>query len=648
LLDSALSFDDISIDNPHIFRVFKLGKNMCGIVAYHGNKPAQPLLIEGLKRLEYRGYDSAGIAALKGNKITVHKTAGRITALEEILPAQQPDQTLGIGHTRWATHGAPNTENAHPHTDCTGKITLVHNGIIENYTTLKKWLTEKGCTFASETDTEVIANLIGYFYNSLDTSDDDSNEKSSRFESSVQQALNELCGTYGLAIMCADCPNILIGAKKGSPLILGVGENEYIIASDAAAIVEHTTQAIYLADNEMVTITPEGFHTKTIDNIAVTKELKEIEFSLEQIELAGFEHYMQKEIAEQADALSTCFKGRINTNDGTVLLGGVQSHLRELTRTKRIILTACGTAWHAGLVGEFLFEQLARIPAEVEYASEFRYRNPIIEDGTIVIAISQSGETADTLAAVEQAKQRGALVLGLVNVVGSTIARTTDAGVYLRVGPEIGVASTKAFTAQVAVLTMLAIELGRRKHLASESASNLLTQLLSLPEKVQAVLNQSEHIKQIAAENINRENWLFLGRGLNYPVALEGALKLKEISYIHAEGLPAAEMKHGPIALINDGMPAVFIATKCSQYEKIIGNIQEVRARGGKTILIATENDTQIQAQADYLITIPDIPELLQPVLTVIPLQLLAYHAAVLRGHDVDKPRNLAKSVTVE
>jgi len=443
-------------------------------------------------------------------------------------------------------------------------------------------------------------------------------------------------------------PDMLIGAKKGSPLILGVGENEYIIASDVAAIVEHTTQAIYLADNEMVTVTGRNFRTKTIDNVAVTKELEKIEFSLEQIELAGFDHYMQKEIAEQPTALSTCLGGRVDVKNVRVVLGGVQSHLRELTRTKRIILTACGTAWHAALVGEFLFEQLARIPAEVEYASEFRYRNPIIDDGTIVIAISQSGETADTLAAVEQAKQRGAFVLGIVNVVGSTIARTTDAGIYLRAGPEIGVASTKAFTAQVAVLTMLAIKLGRRRHLSNDSAASLLGKLEAVPEKIEKILARSDYIKQIAKANIDKENWLFLGRGVNYPVALEGALKLKEISYIHAEGLPAAEMKHGPIALITDKMPAVFIATKSSQYEKIIGNIEEVRARGGKTIIVATEGDDHIAQYADHLITIPDVAELLQPMLTVIPLQLLAYHAAVLRGHDVDKPRNLAKSVTVE
>ncbi|MCD6395792.1 MAG: glutamine--fructose-6-phosphate transaminase (isomerizing) [Planctomycetes bacterium] len=622
---------------------------MCGIVAYIGHKPARPILLEGLKRLEYRGYDSAGIALLADDTFEIYKADGRISALEDILPTGQANEVIGIGHTRWATHGAPNTTNAHPHLDATGKITIVHNGIIENYATLKKWLLSKGCQFKSDTDSEVIANLIGYFYSTENARDgNDRPAGENKFEWAVQQALHELCGTYGLAILCSDYPDTLIGAKKGSPLILGVGENEYIIASDAAAIVEHTTQAIYLSDNEMVTVSTEGFRTMTIDNVVVTKELKDIEFSLEQIELADFEHYMQKEIAEQPTAIATCLGGRIDLTNGRVILGGIDEQLRDLTRTKRIILTACGTAWHACLVGEFLFEQLARIPAEVEYASEFRYRNPIIEDGTIVIAISQSGETADTLAAVEQAKERGATVLGMVNVVGSTIARTTDAGIYLRVGPEIGVASTKAFTAQVAVLTMLAIELGRRRHLSSDYAAALLRELNDLPEKIETILRQSDHIKQIAQANIDKENWLFLGRGVNYPVALEGALKLKEISYIHAEGLPAAEMKHGPIALITDRMPTVFIATKSSQYDKIMGNIEEVRARGGKTIIVATEGDDRIADHADHLITIPDATEQLQPILTVIPLQLLAYHAAVLRGHDVDKPRNLAKSVTVE
>jgi glucosamine--fructose-6-phosphate aminotransferase (isomerizing) len=602
-----------------------------------------------LKRLEYRGYDSAGVALMDAGVIKIKKASGRISALEAILDEPDASQTLGLGHTRWATHGQPNQINAHPHPDYTGKIAVVHNGIIENYATLKTWLQNEKVPFASETDTEVISNLIGYFYAKCDAGEQTKKPAGQdRFEWAVQRALQEVHGTYGLGILCADCPDTFIGAKKGSPLILGVGDGEYILASDAAAIVEHTTHAVYLADNEMVVVTPSGFHTKTIDNIAVTKELQEIEFSLEQIELGGFKYHMLKEIFEQPKALSTCMSGRVDVQNVRIKLGGVDAHLRELTRAKRLIFTACGTAFHAGLVGEFLFEQLARIPAETEYASEFHYRNPIIEDGTFVIAISQSGETADTLAAVEQAKERGATVLGIVNVVGSSIARATDAGVYLHVGPEIGVASTKAFTAQVAVLTMLAIELSRRRHISSDEAAKYIRELSKIPDKISQILEQSDHIKTIAQANISRDNWLFLGRGVNYPVALEGALKLKEISYIHAEGLPAAEMKHGPIALIVDGMPAVFIATAGPQYDKTIGNICEVRARGGKTIIVATEGDDHIKQYADYLIAIPDAPELLQPMLTVIPLQLLAYHAAILRGHDVDKPRNLAKSVTVE
>lgn len=622
---------------------------MCGIVAYFGQKHAQPILIEGLKRLEYRGYDSAGVALLEGNTFQVKKTPGRISALEEILPAKEPASTVGIGHTRWATHGQPNQINAHPHVDYTGKIALVHNGIIENYSTLKKWLIKEGCAFKSDTDTEVVANLIGYFYvKNQNRNGQFAPKECNRFEWAVQQALSEIYGTYGLAILCSDCPDMMIGVKKGSPLILGVGKNEYIIASDASAIVEHTTQAIYLSDGEMAVVGSDGFYTKTITNEEVQKELKEIEISLDQIELEGFDHYMQKEIAEQPVSLETCLNGRVDVKNGRIILGGISKYLRELTRTKRIIMTACGTAWHAGLVGEFLFEQLARIPAEVEYASEFRYRNPILEEGTVVIAISQSGETADTLAAIEQANERGAFVMGIVNVVGSSIARLTDAGVYLRVGPEIGVASTKAFTAQVAVLTMLAIELGRRRHLSTDTVQSLLKELMEIPKKIKRIFAQSDYIKEVARANKDKENWLFLGRGFNYPVALEGALKLKEISYIHAEGLPAAEMKHGPIALITNQMPAVFIATRCSQYEKIIGNIEEVRARGGKTIVVATEGDEHIKQYADHLITVPETCDELQPMLTVVPLQMLAYHAAVLRGHDVDKPRNLAKSVTVE
>jgi len=620
---------------------------MCGIVAYLGKKAAQPILVEGLKRLEYRGYDSAGVAMLGSGAIRIQKTSGRINALEEILTEPVAAETFGIGHTRWATHGEPNTVNAHPHLDYTGKIAVVHNGIIENYGTLKTWLQNEGAEFASETDTEVIGSLIGYFYAKCNEDEEQLNGQN-KFEWAVQRALRELHGTFGLAIICSDFPNMLIGAKKGSPLILGVGDNEYILASDASAIVEHTTQAIYLSDNEMVTIGPDGFHTKTIGNVTVSKDLQRIEFSLEQIELGGFEHHMLKEIFEQPRALKTCMGGRIDRRSHRIKLGGIASYLRDLTRTRRLILAACGTAFHAGLVGEFLFEQLARIPAETEYASEFRYRNPIIEDRTVVIAISQSGETLATLAAVEEAKERGARVLGIVNVVGSSIARATDAGIYLHAGPEIGVASTKAFTAQVAVLTMLAIELGRRKHISSDEADRYIDELSQIPDKISTILTQSEQIKEIAAANIDKNNWLFLGRGFNYPVALEGALKLKEISYIHAEGLPAAEMKHGPIALIADGMPAVFIATAGPQYDKIMGNIAEVRARGGRIIAVATEGDQNIAQHADHLITIPVAPEFLQPMLAVVPLQLLAYHAAVLRGQDVDKPRNLAKSVTVE
>jgi glucosamine--fructose-6-phosphate aminotransferase (isomerizing) len=622
---------------------------MCGIVAYLGQKAAQPILVEGLKRLEYRGYDSAGLALLSGGAMRIKKTSGRIDALEQMLDEPDAAETFGIGHTRWATHGAPNTVNAHPHLDYTGKIAVVHNGIIENYGTLKTWLQNEAVEFVSETDTEVIASLIGYFYsNCSEDEGQTARNGQNRFEWAVQRALRELQGTFGLAIICSDFSNMLIGAKRGSPLILGLGESEYILASDAAAIVEHTNRAIYLADNEMVTIDPHGFHTKTIGNVTVSKDLQRIEFSLEQIELGGFEHHMLKEIFEQPRSLKTCMGGRIDTQNHRIKLGGIASYLRDLTRTRRLILTACGTAFHAGLVGEFLFEQLARIPAETEYASEFRYRNPIIEDQTVVIAISQSGETLDTLSAVEEAKERGAIVLGIVNVVGSSIARATDAGIYLHAGPEIGVASTKAFTAQVAVLTMLAIELGRRKHISSDEADRYIDELSQIPDKISTILAQSEKIREIAAANIDKDNWLFLGRGFNYPVALEGALKLKEISYIHAEGLPAAEMKHGPIALIADGMPAVFIATAGPQYNKIMGNIAEVRARGGKIIVVATEGDQNIAQYADHLITIPDAVEFLQPMLAVVPLQLLAYHAAVLRGHDVDKPRNLAKSVTVE
>ena len=512
---------------------------------------------------------------------------------------------------------------------------MVHNGIIENYASLKQFLTTKGHQFVSQTDTEVLAMLIGHFYQG-------------DIAKAVQLALREVRGTYGLAVMCAAETDTLIVARRGSPLIIGVGKDEYVVASDASAIVEHTTQVIYLNDNEMAVIRPGGFKTMTTDDVPVTKEITAVEFSIQQIELGQYAHFMLKEIFEQPEAIANALRGRVDLQEGRVVLGGIGPYSRDIVRARRIIITGCGTAWHAGLVGEFLFEELAKIPTEVEYASEFRYRNPIVEDGTIVLAISQSGETADTLAALREAKDRGALSLGIVNGVGSTIARETDAGIYLHVGPEIGVASTKAFTGQIIVEALLALSIARRKYMSQAVLNEFLQAIMRIPDQMRHVLEQSAAIGQAACQYIHRENWLFLGRGFNYPVALEGALKLKEISYIHAEGLPAAEMKHGPIALINPGMPAVFVATRGSQYEKLLGNIQEVKARGGKIIAVASEGDNHIHGVADHVFTVPETIEPLQPLLTVLPLQLLAYHAAVARGCNVDKPRNLAKSVTVE
>ncbi|MCK6483219.1 MAG: glutamine--fructose-6-phosphate transaminase (isomerizing) [Phycisphaerae bacterium] len=608
---------------------------MCGIVAYTGFRRAQPLLIEGIKRLEYRGYDSAGIATLNGGKLTIHKSAGRISALETAIAGQTLHGTCGIAHTRWATHGAPTDVNAHPHTDTAGRIAVVHNGIIENYRALHTFLSQRGLSFESDTDTEVLAKLIGFLYKG-------------DLEKAVRAALREARGTYGIAVICADEPDRVVAARKGSPLIIGIGDGEFIVASDGAAIVQHTTQVIYLSDGEMATITPDGFHTTTLDDVPVTKEVDELEFSLEEIELGGHSHFMIKEIMEQPEALANCMRGRIDMSEDRVVLGGLAKYVRDLVRAKRIIISACGTAWHAGLVGEYLLEDLAHVPTEVEYASEFRYRNPIIEDGTVVIVISQSGETIDTLAALREARDKGALTLGLVNVVGSTIARETDAGVYLHVGPEIGVASTKAYLGQVTVLTLLALMLGRRRHLSQPQLHEYLLALSKIPDQIRDTLNQSDDIRRVAETYREAENWLFLGRGYNYPTALEGALKLKEISYVHAEGLPAAEIKHGPIALISDGMPVVLIATQGSQYEKVISNIQEVKSRGGHIIAVATEGDRQIREIANEVFFVPRTVEPLSPLLSIIPLQLLAYHAAVLRGLDVDKPRNLAKSVTVE
>ena len=613
---------------------------MCGIVGYVGNKKACTVLLEGLKRLEYRGYDSAGVCIHHDGQLGVHKCPGRVSGVEESIEQDAAIQTgtIGIAHTRWATHGQPNEVNAHPHCSNDGTIALVHNGIIENYGTLKQFLEKKGYVFASETDTEVLVHLIDEFRRT----------GAGALEDAVLAALREVTGTYGIAVICADEPDKLVAARKGSPLILGVGGDEYIIASDASAILEHTANVVYLHDGEVAVVTRDGLRTMTLDNVPIPKDVEQIEWSLEEIAKGGYEHFMLKEIFEQPESTRASMAGRIDLREMRIKLGGLEGIVRDLVKTRRIILTGCGTAWHAGLVGEFMFEDLARIPTEVEYASEFRYRNPIIDDGTMVIAISQSGETADTLAALREARDKGALALGIVNAVGSTIARDTDAGVYLHAGPEIGVASTKAFTGQLVVEALIALSLGRRKFMSQNAMEMYLKALSEIPDQIARVLEQSENIRKMVDEYVDQDNWLFLGRGYQYPVALEGALKLKEISYIHAEGLPAAEMKHGPIALINDGMPAVFIAPRCGTYDKVIGNIEEVRARKGRIIAVATEGDDQIERYADHVIYVPDCPAPFQPMLTVIPLQLLAYHAAVARGCNVDKPRNLAKSVTVE
>ncbi len=625
---------------------------MCGIVAYIGRKVCQPVLIEGLKRLEYRGYDSAGVAVIgKDGEIAIRRAVGRISVLETKLAETDPlpPSSIGMAHTRWATHGAPTELNAHPHLDDQAQIALVHNGIIENYSVLKKFLGDKGHTFKSQTDTEVLAMLIGHVYLELkDKLDTPLKPGQSLLAKAVQNALHEVEGTYGVAVICKDEPETLIVARKGSPLIIGVGDNEYIVASDAAAIVEHTAQVIYLNDNEMAVLRPESMRTSTIDDIEISPVIQQLESKLEEYELGDYEHYMLKEIFEQPQAVSNCLRGRVDPKEGRVILGGVQNMSRDLAKARRFILTGQGTAWHAGLVGDYLFEDLAKVVTEATYASEFRYRNPLVEENTVMIAISQSGETADTLAALREAREKGALALGVVNVVGSTIARETDAGVYLHAGPEIGVASTKAFTCQLTTLTMLAIYIGRRRFMSQPQAQELIQGLMAIPDQMRQVLKQNDVVREIADRFHNEENWLFLGRGYHYPVALEGALKLKEISYIHAEGMPAAEMKHGPIALISEGMPVVFIATRGHQYEKVISNIEEVRARGGVIIAVATEGDTNITRYSDHVIYVPDTQEPLQPLLSVVPLQLLAYHAAVIRGCNVDKPRNLAKSVTVE
>jgi len=614
---------------------------MCGIVAYLGNKEAYPIIIEGLRRLEYRGYDSAGVSLLNGEILTFKKK-GKVQELVDYANAanKKLDGTLGIGHTRWATHGRPNDENAHPHVSGNGRLSLVHNGIIENYDTIKKALIELGHTFKSDTDTEVLVHLIEELQN-RDNLD---------LEEAVRQALTKVVGAYAIVVFDKEDPDKLVGARKSSPLVLGINEDEYFLASDASPIIKYTNKVVYLDDEEIVTVKRNGNYViKNIENEVLNHDIKELDLKLEEIEKAGYDHYMLKEIYQQPVTIGESMKGRINVEEGWAVLGGMQQHLNRMVKSKKITLLACGTSWHAALIGEYLIEELARIPTEVEYASEFRYRNPIINEDDLIVAISQSGETADTLAALKMAKDKGSLLYGIVNVVGSSIARITDSGSYTHAGPEIGVASTKAFTSQVTVLTLMALYLGHeRGTITSSYYMQLLNELKDIPTKVARILELNEKIKFIAGEIKNAHNALYLGRGYNFPVALEGALKLKEISYIHAEGYPAAEMKHGPIALIDMYMPVVVIANNLSSYEKIVSNIQEVKARKGIVIAIVSEGDTAITEMADFTIEIPETSDPLTPLLSVIPLQLLAYHIAVMRGCDVDQPRNLAKSVTVE
>ncbi|QKZ12151.1 glutamine--fructose-6-phosphate transaminase (isomerizing) [Spirosoma sp. KUDC1026] len=613
---------------------------MCGIVAYVGHQDACPLVLKGLKRLEYRGYDSAGIALMNRGGLRVYKKKGKVAALEQELVNKETSSTIGMGHTRWATHGEPNDVNAHPHYSFHRKLAIIHNGIIENYAAIKQALQKKGHTFQSETDTEVLGQFIEDIWE---------NNPGSSLEDAVRLALQEVVGAYAIVVMSEADPTQLIAARKGSPLVIGVGENEFFLASDATPIVEYTKDVIYLNDYEIAVINNGVLKVVTLDNTTTTPYVHKIELELEAIEKGGFDHFMLKEIFEQPRSIADSMRGRVQADAGTLQLGGLRDYLDKLAKSQRIVIVGCGTSWHAGLVAEYIFEELARIPVEVEYASEFRYRNPIINEGDIVIAISQSGETADTLAAIELAKSKGATIFGVCNVVGSSIARATHAGAYTHAGPEIGVASTKAFTAQVTVLTLMALAAARRRDMISESLfRQLLVELESIPAKVEKVLQAADRIKEIAYIFTYARNFIYLGRGLNFPVALEGALKLKEISYIHAEGYPAAEMKHGPIALIDEDMPVVVLATKDSSYEKVVSNIQEVKARKGRVIAITTEGDTHLPSMVDFTIEIPNVHEMLMPLVSVIPLQLLAYDIAVMRGRNVDQPRNLAKSVTVE
>ncbi|MFH0757785.1 MAG: glutamine--fructose-6-phosphate transaminase (isomerizing) [Bacteroidota bacterium] len=611
---------------------------MCGIVGYIGSRDAYPILIKGLKRLEYRGYDSAGVALLNG-KTSIYKKKGKVQELEDFVRGKETKSTIGIGHTRWATHGEPSDLNAHPHHSEKGLFTIIHNGIIENYAVLKQGLIDHGMSFYSETDTEVLANLIEYIYTSQDVTVD----------TAVTLALQQVIGAYGLVVISSEDPNLMIAARRSSPLVIGLGDNEYFIASDATPIVEYTDRVIYLNNDDIALIRRDELVLKNMITNGTKVNIKTIELGISEIEKQGFEHFMLKEIFEQPRSIKDTFRGRINPDSNEIRLGGLHQVKDRLVNANRIVVIACGTSWHAGLVGEYLIEDMARIPVEVEYASEFRYRNPLIGPDDVVLAISQSGETADTLAAIQLAKEAGALVIGICNVAGSSISRETDAGVYTHAGTEIGVASTKAFTAQVTVLTMMAMMIGREKGLIDDARfSELIRELNDIPGKIEKILEHNDEFKRIAEIYKDATNALYLGRGTSFPVALEGALKLKEISYIHAEGYPAAEMKHGPIALIDEKMPVVFIATRDGSYEKIVSNIQEVKARNGVVIAIVTEGDTTIRQMADHVIEIPETHEAMVAIPAVVPLQLIAYHIAVMRGCNVDQPRNLAKSVTVE
>ncbi len=614
---------------------------MCGIVAYIGTKEAYPILIKGLKRLEYRGYDSAGVALLENEKISLIKQKGKVSELEELAAKSKTAGTLGIGHTRWATHGPPSQINSHPHLSNNGDIAVIHNGIIENFQSIKEELTRRGYNFVSDTDTEVLAHLI---------EEVQKNEKCN-LDKAVRLALNEVTGAYAIAVFSKKEPNVLIGARKGSPLIVGIGKNEFFLASDASPVIEYTKKVVYINDEEMVTLNRNGeFELKTIQNQEKTPYIQELELNLESIEKGGYEHFMLKEIHEQPKSIYDSIRGRVDYETGQIKLGGLEEYKDRIMASRRIIIVACGTSWHAGLLAEYMIEDLARANVEVEYASEFRYRNPVIDEDDIIIAISQSGETADTLAAIEMAKQKGCLVLGVCNVVGSSIPRASHAGCYTHAGPEIGVASTKAFTAQVSVLFLIALWIANNKSTLSKSrVKQLLKELENLPSKIESLLKSCEDkVKAIAKEYKDVSHFLYLGRGYNFPAALEGALKLKEISYIHAEGYPAAEMKHGPIALIDEEMPVVFLVNNISSHEKTLSNVQEVAARKGQVIAIARHGDAQIKKLAKHVIEVPDTEDCLSPILASIPLQLLSYYTAIERGCNVDQPRNLAKSVTVE